>query len=750
MTAGPGRRAGLALVVLLALLVHARALDGAFFYDDHRFITDNERIAEVGNPVRFFTDPSVQDPGMAPDIYRPLRTLAFAVERAVFGLRPAAFHAVQILLHAGCAALVYLLLIHLGLGAAAAAAGGALFAVHPAQVEAVAWISSLADVMAAFFTLLSIHAWLRSRGPDRWYAASILAGLLACLSKEAAIVFPGFLVLADLVRPDGGGPARVRGNLRAYALPFLLAAGLGLAVREILSSGRGGRVGHIEWWGGSVATNLALAARAAAYQGLFAILPFRPTTEWYMFPDRSALAPAGILCGLAVLGVLAAAARAALRGGRGARMAGTGVLFFALGGLMTSHVLFTVAISRTDRFLYLSLAGGALAFAVAAERVLRAWPRAGTAAVAASLLSMAALSFDRIAIYRDEESFWRNATQGLPGSRPESRRIAIANLEGVALLDGALEARRRGETANERELLRRAREAFERLSLDAAAHNALWRPVVGLLVDPGMEARILNNLALARLRSGDPAGALEALERVRVLEPGSSRGFHIEALALRALGRIQAAGWRMEESLKSRAPGLPAAESAEVLNEAAAWRLSRGLDGAALRALRLSASLVPSAADNPVVEQVPAMEAAVGERRRALAAAAEAAPGEFGPAAALVLYEGRGCGPAAAREAFRRHFAGAAEAPALRVLWAMATMEADDTEAGWTAARDHHAETLAKAPGDPGASLGLARCRESLGDRPGALRLYREVLAAAGIDEGARRDAEEGIRRNGE
>ena len=80
--------------------------------------------------------------------------------------------------------------------------------------------------------------------------------------------------------------------------------------------------------------------------------------------------------------------------------------------------------------------------------------------------------------------------------------------------------------------------------------------VVGLLVDIVMEARILDNLALARLRGGDAPGAREALARVRQVDPRNARLPYIEALALRAEGRIQEAGWRMEESMERPAAGL--------------------------------------------------------------------------------------------------------------------------------------------------------------------------------------------------
>ena len=734
MTA-PGRTAGLVLVALLALLVHARALGGEFFFDDLRFVVNNPRVAEVGNPVRFFTDPSSQDPAHPADIYRPLRTLVFAAERSLFGLEPAAFHAVQVLLHAACAALVYLLLIRFGIGVPAAAAGGALFAVHPAQVEAVAWISSLADGMAAFFTLLSVHAWLRSRGPDRWYVLSLLAGLLACLSKEAAIVFPLFLVLVDLVRPDGGGPARVRAAWTSYVAPLLVAGAYGLVVRGILVDSGRGRLGHYEWWGGSWGTNLLLAAEAAACQGVFTVLPFRPSTEWYIVPPASLFDPLGLACLLGVGCVLGWALRAVHREGREERLAGAGVLLFAAGGLMTSHLLFTVGIPRTDRFLYLPIAGAALVLAAGIER-LRAG-RGALSAVGVSLLAMAAVSLDRISAFRDVDAFWAEATAGLDGPRPGSRRIGQEEARGIALLDG-------GKPAE-------AREVFRALAPAIEAHNARWLAVFGGILESGMEIRIHSNLALAMTRCGDAKGALEALAKVRTLEPVSARTLHIEARALRTLGRAREAGWRIEESLAKDPASLSPTEAAEVLNEAAALRLAGGLDGAALRALRLSVALVPDPKVNAVVGEVEGIAAAVAARRKALGEAVAARPGEFEAAAAFVLYEGRGGSPADGRAAFRRVFGDVpAETPGVRTAWAIATMEADDREAGWRAADAYHRETLARAPGDAGALLGVARCREALGDRPTAVARWREVLALRDLAADARREAEEGLRRAGE
>jgi hypothetical protein len=743
-----GRRLGLVLVVLLALLVHARALGGDFVFDDHRFVTDNARIAEIGDPARFFTDPWTQDPSRTPDIYRPLRTLVFALERAAFGLDPGPWHAVAILLHAAIAGLVYLLLIHLGLRAAAAAAGAAVFAVHPAQVEAVAWVSSLADLMAALFTLAGVHAWLRSRGPDRAYAAAVFAGLLACLSKEAALVYPGFLVLADLAKP-GGGPAAVREGWSRYVLPVLVSLVFGLLVRSLLHDLRAGQVGHLgEWWGGSYGTNLAVAAEAAAYQALFAALPLVPSTDWYFAPATTLLAPLPLLCAAAVAAALAAAVRGVLRGGRDARLAGAAVILFALGGFMTSHLLFTVGIPRTDRFLYLSLAGAALLHGLLYERIAARRPRIAAALAAAGVLGMAGVSVDRIAAFRDDDVFFREATAGLPGPRAASRALAQRNVEGTSLLARAAEEAARGEEERARATAAGARAIFDEVAAGAAEHNARWKEVLGLEVDVRLESRALRNAALARLRAGDPAGALATLAKAEARDPGRARGLHIEAVALRALGRIGPAGWRMERAVAKRDPSLPPSEAADVLNDVAVRRASLGLDGAALRALRLSVSLLPDPRRNPAAARLPELEAKVAARRKQLREAAAAAPADVAALLAHVLYEGRGGTPEDARAAFEAAFRKTDTAGA-RVAWASATMESDDREEGWRAAESWYRETLARWPEDVGALLGLARCREALEDPVEAARIFREARAMPGASAEAKAEAEEGLKRLG-
>ena len=160
-------RLSLAAVVVATVLAHVRCLGLGFVYDDHRFVEKNPSIATLAEPWRFFADPTTASAaqGVEPDVWQPLRTLHFAVDRALFRLDPAGFHLGNLVIHVLVAALVWRLLLVLLRGevargpwpagaaaeraaAVAAAAGALFFALHPVTVEAVAWVSSRGDLLA--------------------------------------------------------------------------------------------------------------------------------------------------------------------------------------------------------------------------------------------------------------------------------------------------------------------------------------------------------------------------------------------------------------------------------------------------------------------------------------------------------------------------------------------------------------------------------------------------------------------------
>jgi hypothetical protein len=120
-------------------------------------------------------------------------------------LNPLPFHTVSLATHIACVLIVMRLLMQIGAAALPAAAGAAIFAVHPVQVEPVAWASGLKDVLCGALTLSSVLLYIRAaKSTDhkisrRLRILAALLFLLAMLSKPTAIVMPLFAATLDLL-----------------------------------------------------------------------------------------------------------------------------------------------------------------------------------------------------------------------------------------------------------------------------------------------------------------------------------------------------------------------------------------------------------------------------------------------------------------------------------------------------------------------------------------------------------------------
>jgi tetratricopeptide (TPR) repeat protein len=134
-----------------------------------------------------------RQPVFAFSYYRPLLTLSFMVD-AVIWAKPAMFHLSNLLLHLGVVALVWHGLRLLQISQRAALVGAAIFALHPVQVHAVAWIPGRNDLLLAVFALPALGSFLsRHRA---WLAVHLTLYAAALLTKENALVLPGLSLLA--------------------------------------------------------------------------------------------------------------------------------------------------------------------------------------------------------------------------------------------------------------------------------------------------------------------------------------------------------------------------------------------------------------------------------------------------------------------------------------------------------------------------------------------------------------------------
>src|SRR4029077_7539421 len=108
------------------------------------------------------------------------------------------YHWVNLVLHVGNALLIWAVLARLGVPGSWLAA--AIFALHPVQVESVAWITEGKNVLMGFFFLLTLLAWIafvdgRTRRPWIFYVLALILYLLALSAKTTACTLPAALFL---------------------------------------------------------------------------------------------------------------------------------------------------------------------------------------------------------------------------------------------------------------------------------------------------------------------------------------------------------------------------------------------------------------------------------------------------------------------------------------------------------------------------------------------------------------------------
>ncbi len=241
--ASPSTGSAAGLVLLAAVLPYLTALGNGFAFDDVPIIRDNPIVHTLDDPEQLWTTSYWPVAGSILGLYRPLTTFLFAVQWGLGGGDAVLFHILNVVLHAVNSLLVLGLLLTLARSAGAAglwaaAAGAAVFAVHPVHTEAVANIVGQAELTAAMAVLSA--CWIHAArppgaraGPAR-IAALIGLYLFGMAAKENAIVLPALLVALDFARGRaglsreelrryGGEIALLLGALASAAVLFLLA-----------------------------------------------------------------------------------------------------------------------------------------------------------------------------------------------------------------------------------------------------------------------------------------------------------------------------------------------------------------------------------------------------------------------------------------------------------------------------------------------------------------------------------------------
>ena len=406
--AGTARQAVLLLAV--TALAYLPVLNAGFIWNDDDLTEILALIDRGGLSAVWFSSEAFN--------YWPMTWTSYWIEHQVFGTDPASglpyptsYHVVNVLLHAAASLLLWRVLARLEIPAAWLVA--AVFAVHPVNVESVAWITQRKNVLAMVFYLVALCQFLefeQTSRPTR-YLAALGAFLLAMLSKGAVVAMPLLLLLLAWWRRG-----RVTRSDLVRSLPFLAVAVV-MSAAEIWFQ-------QVKAIGGETIRDAGIAERVMATGPIAwfylqkALLPLELAFVYplWQFDPSNALQWLPLFAGLGVLGVLAWATRAGLPRGPLAAVLYTLLSLGPVLGLVDIYFFRYSLVA--DHYLYVAMPGIiALIIGGAAQLArIRHVDQLTLRVVSIGLLTvLVGLTWQRVGIYQSPQRLWHDTLARNPG-----------------------------------------------------------------------------------------------------------------------------------------------------------------------------------------------------------------------------------------------------------------------------------------------------------------------------------------------
>jgi tetratricopeptide (TPR) repeat protein len=392
--------AGAAFIVVATFIAYIPAIRAGFIWDDDVHVTDNVLLRSAEGLKLIWTRL-----GATPQYY-PLTHTSFWVEYGIWGDRPFGYHVTNVALHVLSSLLLWRILHLLGLRAAWLAA--CLFAVHPVNVESVAWVTERKNVLSGAFYFGAMLAYLRAsfnetgaalrgfRSGAAWsgYLLALVLFVCAVLSKTVAGTLPAALLLIIWWKTVAIPWRHVLLLLPMFCIGIVFGSITGWMERTQV-----GAVGP-EWeftW----VERCLIAGRAVWHYVYKLVLPVNLT---FIYPrwDIDARETWQYLFPLGVIAAVVALFALRNRIGRGPLVAVLyfiGTLFPALGFVNVYPMRFSFV---ADHFQYLAGVG---MIVLIAEGLARVWRGRGWRLVIIPLV-LAVLTWRQAQMYHDARTLW--------------------------------------------------------------------------------------------------------------------------------------------------------------------------------------------------------------------------------------------------------------------------------------------------------------------------------------------------------
>jgi tetratricopeptide (TPR) repeat protein len=370
--------------------------NGFVNYDDNKYITDNPEI-KAGmtweSLGRAFTNPHFF-------MWHPLTTVSHLLDYELFGLNPLGHHLVSLMLHIVNSLFLFWILSTMTGSTWASAFVAAVFALHPLQVESVAWAAERKTVLSGFFWFLTIavYVWYTKRPGIRRYMLLFGVYALCIMTKPIVVTLPLVLLLLDywpLERLNLSNPPAGLKRLLIEKIPLLFMSAI-LCVMTFIFQQQGGTVASLS----KMPFDFRLANTFISYIRYIGKMIW-PSRLAVLYPFSANLQVD--LVTLCVLSFILISAFAVYIGRR-RRYVATGWLWYV--GTLVPMVGLVQAGAQTmaDRYMYVSMLGLLIIVAWLFKDIVSKRPRLR---VVAALLAVVALS-SAIILTRIQVRYWEN------------------------------------------------------------------------------------------------------------------------------------------------------------------------------------------------------------------------------------------------------------------------------------------------------------------------------------------------------
>lgn len=471
---------------------------GFLNYDDNVYVVDNPRVSAgltADNAVWSLT-------AFENGNWHPVALLSHMLDVTLFGMDAGAHHRVNLALHVVNVLLLFWLLTETTLQRWPGLLVAGLFAIHPLNVQTVAWVAERKSLLSTAFWIAALIAYARDRrSPSaRAFVAFLFFGAMALAAKPMAVTLPLTMLLFDV------WPLRMRPSVRHLAP--VAAAALACGVLTLFAQRAAHAIQPVE----SYALSIRLGNAVVSY-AWYLVKMVWPSglAAFYPHPlhglSASAIAlSAGLLAGITALAVTV---------GRSFLPLSIGWFWYVGTLLPVAGIIQVGSQARADRYAYVPLIGIFVIAAWSAARLVAKAPGLKAAVAVAAVAAIAALSLvtrAQIPYWHDSVALFSRAIDVVPDNS-----IAHNNLGMALVAEGRLP-----------DALPHFQKAVEYAPADTDARS---------------------NLGNALRTLGRPAEAVPEYEKALELAPGDPTIHYNLATALLDLGRTGEAVQQLKEAV---------------------------------------------------------------------------------------------------------------------------------------------------------------------------------------------------------